>query len=101
VRQQPGYAVPVIWRRRFLSRSRRWYVGNVGSVGLRPGDHVTVPDDDSGACVFVRPGRQSEGVVVEHTAVVDGLYTVDVGWVRYPDGSVKAWRYGVELRRAE
>jgi hypothetical protein len=80
---------------------RRWYVADVGSEGLRPGDPVIVPDDDSGACVFVRPGLKSEGVAVEHGALVGGQYVADVGWVRYPDGSEKAWRYGVELRKAE
>lgn len=72
----------------------------MGSEGLRLGDRVTVPDDDSGECVFVRPGLQSEGVTVEHGAVVGGEYVADVGWVRYPDGSEKAWRYGAELRKA-
>lgn len=75
-------------------------VAGVGSGGLTPGDRVTVPDDHSGQCVFVRRGDPSDSVAVGHGADGRPSYRADVGWVRYPDGSVKAWRHA-ELRKAK
>jgi hypothetical protein len=48
-----------------------------------------------------RGGDQSDGVTVEDERVQGGSYIADVGWVRYTDGSVKAWRYGVEIHKVE
>ena len=58
---------------------------------MHPGTKVIVPDDDTGACVFVRPGDEYEGVEIEHP---DGhIQTAEVGLVQYPDGCIKPWVY--------
>lgn len=58
---------------------------------MQPGTKVIVPDDDTGACVFMRPGDRHEGIEIEHP---DGhTYMADVGLVQYPDGCVKPWVY--------
>ena len=59
---------------------------------MQPGMKVVVPDDKSGACVFVRTGDPAEVVEVEQA---DGSTAArDVGLVKYPDGCIKPWVFG-------
>lgn len=51
-----------------------------------------MPDDESGECVFVRPGDRYEAIEVDDPA--GGSHTWDVGLVKYPDGCIKPWPYG-------
>jgi hypothetical protein len=60
---------------------------------MRPGTNVTVPDDPSGQCVFAGAGEPSEAVQVPNPVLDSGVQTRDVGWVAYPDGTMKNWLY--------
>lgn len=64
-----------------------------------PGTNVVVPDDASGACVFVGPGEPDQAIQVANPAVDSGVQTRDVGIVSYPDGTIKAWLYA-EIKAA-
>jgi hypothetical protein len=60
---------------------------------MKPGDHVTVPDDDRGECVFAGPTDPPEQEWIADPGVGGGGYFHAVGWVQYPDGTTKKWLY--------
>jgi hypothetical protein len=59
----------------------------------QPNQLVQVPDDTSGNAVFVRAADPDEAIAVESPHAVSGQRMADVAEIRYPDGTIKRWRY--------
>ena len=67
-------------------------MGRCRLAAVGPGTKVVVPDDDGGESVFAHRGAPSDAIEVNR-------HMVDVGWVKYPDGTVKPWPYA-QIRAA-